>query len=160
MLWSSIVLRNAEENHSGVLHERAMVARRGDDRWKKSSNVPADGWCDATMVARWSAKQVLCKLHAWPFGKYRAKNEDASVENSRTIQILIDGWHQRCTSTSFGLLLWELVTGTAVPEGVRPHRAPKNRGPLSHSTLALFPIKHIYSKHKYAKSDTLSTSFV
>jgi hypothetical protein len=50
-----------------------------------------------------------------------------------------------------------------VPEVMRrvqPHRAPKNRGALSHWTLALFPVKHIYSNHKYAKSDALSTSFV
>lgn len=38
------------------------------------------------MVAWWSAKQVPCKLHGWPFGEYRPKNEDASVENSRTIE--------------------------------------------------------------------------
>jgi hypothetical protein len=50
-----------------------------------------------------------------------------------------------------------------VPEGVRrvrPHRAPKNRGPPSHWTLALFPVKSIYSRHKYTKSDALLTSLV
>jgi hypothetical protein len=51
----------------------------------------------------------------------------------------------------------------AVPEGVRrvrPHRAPKNRGALSHWTLALFPVKPIYPIYKYAKSDALSTNLI
>jgi hypothetical protein len=46
----------------------------------------------------------------------------------------------------------------AVPVGgarVRPHRAPKNRGPPSHCTVAFFPIKPIYYRHKYVKSDAL-----
>jgi hypothetical protein len=43
---------------------------------------------------------------------------------------------------------------------VRPHRAPKNRGAPSHWTLALFPVKSIYPRHKYVKSDALSTSLV
>jgi hypothetical protein len=60
-------------------------------------------------------------------------------------------------------IVGKLDSGRAVPEGVRrvrPHRGPKNRGSLSHRALALFPVKYIYSKHKYAKSDTLSISFV
>jgi hypothetical protein len=51
-------------------------------------------------------------------------------------------------------------TSRAVPVGVprvRPHRAPKNRGPPSHCAVAFFPIKHIYYRHKYVKSDALSS---
>jgi hypothetical protein len=47
-----------------------------------------------------------------------------------------------------------------VPKGVwrvRPHRAPKNRGAPSYWTLAFFPVKPIYSRHKYAKSGALSS---
>jgi hypothetical protein len=51
---------------------------------------------------------------------------------------------------------WDLLT---LPGVVSPC-APKNRGSLSHWTLALFSVKSIYHIHKYAKSDALSTSLV
>jgi hypothetical protein len=43
--------------------------------------------------------------------------------------------------------------GAAAP-GPQNQRAPK------YQTLALFPIKPIYSRHKYAMSDTLSISLI
>jgi hypothetical protein len=53
----------------------------------------------------------------------------------------------------------DVVMSRAGPEEVRwvrPHRAPKNRGAPSHWTLTFF-VKPIYSRHKYAKSDALSS---
>jgi hypothetical protein len=43
--------------------------------------------------------------------------------------------------------------GAAAPD-------PKNRGSSSHRTLSFFPVKLIYSRHKYVKIDVLSISLV
>jgi hypothetical protein len=64
------------------------------------------------------------------------------------------------TTTSKPFSLKPVGISRAGPEGVpwvRPHRAPKNRRPLSHWMLAFFFVKSIYCRHKYVKSDALSS---
>jgi hypothetical protein len=70
----------------------------------------------------------------------------------------LPGGRSCCTTAAPGNAHNIQGSSRAVPVGgarVRPHRAPKNRGPPSHRTVAFFPIKPIYYRHKYVKSDAL-----